>query len=214
MNTRVVVAGTDTNIGKTVFSAALTQALDAYYWKPTQSGLVGETDSEVVQRLSGLKPTRILREGYKLNTPVSPHFSAEIDGIAIDAKRLEPQNLPTPLVIELAGGLMVPLTRKLLQVDLVAEWKLPVVLCSSTRLGTINHSLLSIETLRRRKIPILGIAFIGEEIADTQRTITDFAAVKQLGRLPLLDPLDSTSLRAAFADNFKVEDFLAVEVAQ
>jgi dethiobiotin synthetase len=89
-----------------------------------------------------------------------------------------------------------------------------VVLCSSTRLGTINHSLLSVETLRRRKIPILGIAFIGEEIADTQRTITDFAAVKQLGRLPLLDPLDSTSLRTAFANNFKVEDFLAVEVAQ
>jgi dethiobiotin synthetase len=134
MSTRIVVAGTDTDIGKTVFSAALTQALDGYYWKPVQAGLASETDSETVVRLSGLPPSRILPEAYKLNTPASPHFAAELDGIEIDASRLRPQDHPTPLVIELAGGLDVPLTRGLLQVDLLAEWKIPIVLCSSTRL--------------------------------------------------------------------------------
>jgi dethiobiotin synthetase len=113
-------------------------------------------------------------------------------------------------VIELAGGLDVPLTRKLLQVDLVAEWKLPVVLCASTRLGTINHSRLSIEALNRRAIPILGVAFIGDEIVDTERTIAAFGGVKHLGRLPWLDPLDSTTLRNAFAANFSVPDILGL----
>jgi dethiobiotin synthetase len=115
------------------------------------------------------------------------------------------------LVIELAGGLHVPLTRNLLQVDLVKEWRLPVILCASTRLGTINHSLLSIEALKRRAIPILGIAFIGDEIADTERTIVDFGGVKRLGRLPWAEPLTSENLRHAFTSNFNVADLLGTE---
>jgi dethiobiotin synthetase len=210
MSTRIVVAGTDTDIGKTVFSAALTQALDGYYWKPVQAGLASETDSETVVRLSGLPPSRILPEAYKLNTPASPHFAAELDGIEIDASRLRPQDHPTPLVIELAGGLDVPLTRGLLQVDLLAEWKIPIVLCSSTRLGTINHSLLSIEALKRRAIPILGIAFIGEENADSERTISSFGRVRRLGRLPRIPDLTSSTLRHAFAANFSIPDLLGV----
>jgi dethiobiotin synthetase len=211
MSTRIVVAGTDTNIGKTVFSAALTQALDAYYWKPVQSGLEDETDSQTVLRLSGLDPSRILPEGYKLHTPASPHVSAEIDNVSIEPARLRPAAHPAPLVIELAGGLHVPLTRNLLQVDLVKEWRLPVVLCASTRLGTINHSLLSIEALKRRAIPILGIAFIGDEIADTERTIVDFGGIKRLGRLPWAEPLTSENLRNAFTSNFNVADLLGTE---
>lgn len=210
MSTRIVVAGTDTDIGKTVFSAALAQALDGYYWKPVQAGLAGETDSETVARLSGLPPSRILPEAYKLNTPASPHFAAERDGIEIDASRLRPQDHPTPLVVELAGGLDVPLTRRLLQIDLIADWKLPVVLCSSTRLGTINHSLLSIEALKRRAIPILGIAFIGEENADSERTISSFGRVQRLGRLPRIPDLTSSALRQAFAANFSVPDLLGI----
>ncbi|MBN9292236.1 MAG: dethiobiotin synthase, partial [Hyphomicrobium denitrificans] len=136
MSTRIVVAGTDTDIGKTIFSAALVQALDGYYWKPIQAGLAGETDSEIVARLSGLPALRILPEAYRLNTPASPHFAAERDGVEIDVLRLRPRDVPGPLVIELAGGLDVPLTRRLLQIDVIAGWKLPVVLCSSTRLGT------------------------------------------------------------------------------
>ena len=210
MSTRIVVAGTDTDIGKTVFSAALVQALDGYYWKPVQAGLAGETDSETVARLSGLATSRILPEAYKLNTPASPHFAAERDAIEIDPGRLRPQDHPAPLVIELAGGLDVPLTRRLLQVDLLTEWKIPVILCSSTRLGTINHSLLSIEALKWRAIPILGIAFIGEENADSERTISSFGRVRRLGRLPRIPDLTSDALRQAFAANFSVPELLGV----
>lgn len=210
MSTRIVIAGTDTDIGKTVFSAALAQALDGYYWKPVQAGLAGETDAQTVARLSGLAPSRILPEAYKLKTPASPHFAAERDGIEIDAGRLRPQDHPTPLVVETAGGLDVPLTRRLLQVDLLAEWKLPVILCAATRLGTINHSLLSIEALKRRAIPILGIAFIGDENADSERTICAFGRVSRLGRLPILSQLDCHSLTQAFAANFSVPELLGV----
>jgi dethiobiotin synthetase len=210
MTIRIVVAGTDTDVGKTVFSAALTDALDGYYWKPVQAGLQGDTDADVVSNAAGLADTRILPEVYRLNTPASPHYAAEIDGIEIDARRLTPFGLPTPLVIETAGGLMVPLTRRLLQVDLLAQWRLPVVLCASTRLGTINHSLLSIEALKRRAIPILGIAFIGDENADSERTIVSFGGVRRLGRLPRLTSITRDSLQQAFAENFTVADVLDI----
>jgi dethiobiotin synthetase len=210
MSTRIVIAGTDTDIGKTVFSAALTRALDGYYWKPVQAGLAGDTDSQTVARLSGLAQPRILAEAYKLNTPASPHFAAERDGIEIDAGLLRPQDHPTPLVVETAGGLDVPLTRQLLQIDLLAEWKLPVILCAATRLGTINHSLLSIEALKRRAIPILGIAFIGDENADSERTICDFGRVRRLGRLPVLAELNCNSLKQAFAANFSLPQLLGI----
>jgi dethiobiotin synthetase len=210
MSTRIVIVGTDTDIGKTIFSAALVQALDGYYWKPVQAGLAGDTDSQTVARLSGLPSSRILPEAYKLKTPASPHFAAERDGIEIDVGRLRPQNHPTPLVVETAGGLDVPLTRQLLQIDLLAEWKLPVILCAATRLGTINHSLLSIEALKRRAIPILGIAFIGDENADSERTIAAFGRVRRLGRLPVIPDLDCNSLRQAFAANFSIPQLLGV----
>jgi dethiobiotin synthetase len=210
MSTRIVVAGTDTDIGKTVFSAALVQALDGYYWKPVQSGLAGETDSETVARLSGLPASRILPEAYRLNTPASPHFAAERDGVEIDVSCLRPQDYPEPLVVELAGGLDVPITRKLLQIDMIAAWKIPVILCSSTRLGTINHSLLSIEALKRRAIPILGIAFIGEDVPDTETVIPAFGGVRRLGRLPLISDLNRDTLRTAFAANFSIPDLLGI----
>ncbi|MBS0234184.1 MAG: ATP-dependent dethiobiotin synthetase BioD [Proteobacteria bacterium] len=210
MTIRIVIAGTDTDIGKTVFSAALTSALDGYYWKPVQAGLAGETDSDVVARLGDLAASRILPEVYRLKTPASPHYAAEIDGMEIDFRKLSPFGLPTPLVVETAGGLMVPLTRRLLQADLLAQWRLPVILCASTRLGTINHSLLSIEALKRRAIPMLGIAFIGDANADSERTITSFGGVRHLGRLPKLAALDSERLQKAFAENFSVADVLDI----
>jgi dethiobiotin synthetase len=147
---------------------------------------------------------------YRLNTPASPHLAAERDGIEIDPATLRSNDYPTPLVIELAGGLSVPLTRRLLQIDLLTEWKLPVILCSSTRLGTINHSLLSIEALKRRAIPILGIAFIGAENIDSERTICAFGGVRRLGRLPRLDPLNSDTLGRAFRANFSLPELRGV----
>jgi dethiobiotin synthetase len=113
------------------------------------------------------------------------------------------------LIIEGAGGLLVPLNRSFLQIELFARWGAPVVLVASTRLGTINHSLLSIEALQRRRIPLLGVAFVGDENADSERTITTMGGVRRLGRLPHLDRLDAASLGSAFAANFRATDFLA-----
>lgn len=205
--TAFVITGTDTDVGKTVFAAALVAALDGIYWKPIQAGL-GQTDTDTVRDLSGIPEDRILPEAYRLRTPASPHISAERDGIEIDTSKLVLPQVDRPLIVEGAGGLLVPLTRNELQIDVFARWKVPVILCAGTMLGTINHTLLSVEALKRRGIPIHGIAFIGEEIIDTQLTITNFAAVRNLGRLPRIEPLNRHSLAAAFAANFRAGDFV------
>ena len=202
MSRRIVVAGTDTGIGKTVFSAGLADLLGARYWKPIQSGLEGETDSEIVAGLGGLSDDRIVPERYRLRTPASPHQAAAIDGVHIDAGALGVPDVRGRLVIEGSGGLMVPLDRTRLYIDIFAGWRMPVVLCARTTLGTINHSLLSIEALRRRDIEILGIAFIGEGNSESERAICEIGGVRRLGRLPWLAPLTREALRTAFASNF------------
>lgn len=207
----LIITGTDTDVGKTLFAAALVAAMGARYWKPIQAGLDGETDAQLVQRLGAVPQERIVPEVYRLTTPASPHVAAEIDGVAIDLNRLtlpsEEAGAPR-LMVEGAGGVLVPLTRRLLQVDLFARWDLPVVLVAATRLGTINHSLLSIEALKRRAIEIRGVAFVGDGNADSERTICEFGKVQRLGRLPMLDELTPAALAAAFAENFNRGDFL------
>lgn len=207
-NIPIMIVGTDTGIGKTIFSAGLVGMLNAFYWKPVQSGLEEETDTEIVARLSGVAEDKILEEGYRLTQPLSPHRSAELDEILIDIDTLEPPQTEGPLIMEGAGGLMVPLTRERLLIDQVASWSVPAVLCARTGLGTINHTLLSLEALRARKIPVLGVAFIGPDIPDTIRTIGEMGNIKVLGRLPHLDDLTSATVQAAFTENFKAEDFL------
>jgi dethiobiotin synthetase len=208
MNARLIVSGTDTGIGKTVFAAGLASALDGVYWKPIQAGLEEETDRATVLRLSGLSPERVLPEAYRLQTPASPHLAAERDGIVIDPEALVLPATDRPLVVEGAGGLRVPLTREVTYIDVMARWLAPVVLCARTTLGTINHSLLSIDALRARNIPIAGIAFIGDENRESERIIAEMGQVRRLGRLPHLQPLTGASLRAAFAEHFRIEDFL------
>lgn len=207
MNARYVVTGTDTGIGKTIFSAALTAALDAFYWKPVQAGLDDETDSEAVLRLGGFARDRILTEAYRLATPASPHLSARLDGVAIDPARLAPPEGDAPLIIEGAGGLLVPLTEDLLYADLFARWQIPTILCARTSLGTINHTLLSVEAMKHRNIPLLGIAFIGEENRETQRVIARMSDARVLGRLPWMTQLNCEALRRAFAENFDLATF-------
>ena len=210
MSQHLVVTGTDTGIGKTVFAAALTDALGASYWKPVQSGLEDETDSETVRRLGRISSDRILPEGWRLNTPVSPHLSAEIDGVTLVPETLLPPDIGHPVVIEGAGGLLVPLTRGETFADVFARWQLPVILCARTSLGTINHTLLSLEAMQRRSIPVLGLALIGDDYPDTQRIIGEMGKVRILGRLPWLDPLTPDVLRQAFRDNFHMPAFEGV----
>jgi dethiobiotin synthetase len=208
MSQRIVVTGTDTEIGKTIFAAGLADLLGAAYWKPIQAGLEGETDSSVVARLGGLSGDRIVSELYRLRTPASPHHAAAIDGVRIDADALVvPDTGERRLVIESSGGLMVPLNANSLYIDVFARWRIPVVLCARTALGTINHSLLSIEALRHREIELLGIAFVGDSNPESERAICEIGNVPRLGRLPRLSPLTKDTLRAAFAASFNSADF-------
>lgn len=194
-----VVTGTDTDVGKTVFAAGLAGALGARYWKPVQAGISPTTDTDSVAQLSSLPQSRIHPEAYRLETPASPHLAARIDGVTIE---LEGLTLPVdegPLVVEGAGGVLVPLTDTLLMADLFAHWRAPVILCARTGLGTINHSLLSIESLRARGVQVAAIAFIGEAHAENERIVPLLGQVPSLGRLPHLDALTPATLRQAFA---------------
>ncbi len=204
MTGTIVVTGTDTDIGKTVVAAGLAVALGARYWKPIQAGLADGSDAATVAAL-GVPADSILPEAYRLETPCSPHLAAEIDGVTIDLNRLALPAVDGPLVIEGAGGVMVPVTRDLIFADLFAQWQKPVVLVARTGLGTINHSLLSIEALRSRGIPILGIAFVGDAVEDSEATIATLGKVRRLGRLPRLDPLNVASLAEAFAAHFDLD---------
>ncbi len=202
----IVVTGSDTDVGKTVFAAGLAAALGAHYWKPIQAGTDEGGDARTAEKL-GVPADKIVAEAYRLRTPCSPHRAAEIDGVVIDPTRLA---LPTPpglLVVEGAGGVLTPVTRELSFADLLARWGRPAVLVARTRLGTLNHSLLSIEALRVRGVPILGVAFVGEPVEDSEATLAAIGGVRRLGRLPHLPVLTAATLAGAFAEAFDLEDF-------
>ena len=191
---QLVVCGTDTDVGKTVVSAWLVQGLEASYWKPVQSGLDGGGDSTTVQNLLQLPPQRLLPESYRLSQPVSPHWAAEQDGLRIDPERLALPSCPGSLVVETAGGLLVPLGRDWLQIEQLQRWNLPVLLVCRSGLGTLNHCLLSIEALKARGIPLLGLVLNGPPHPDNPRTLTAISGVPVLAQLPPLSPLSAETL--------------------
>jgi dethiobiotin synthetase len=201
-----IVTGTDTDVGKTVFAAALAGHLGARYWKPVQAGLDDESDCNTVRRLSAGR-AEVLPEAYRLTTPCSPHEAARIDGIQIDPARLVLPAGDAPIVVEGAGGALVPLNNELLVADLFASWALPVILVARTTLGTINHSLMSLEALRSRGIEVAGIVFSGEQNAASEAAIVQFGKCRHLGRLPHLDLLTAQSLADAFAQHIRSDQF-------
>ncbi|HWW36569.1 MAG TPA: dethiobiotin synthase [Xanthobacteraceae bacterium] len=207
MSKAYIVTGTDTGIGKTTVAAMLVLALDAVYWKPIQSGTEEGTDRQRVQALTQLPDDRLLPERYVLSQPLSPHRAAELDGIEIKAEALALPAFDRTLVIEGAGGLMVPVTRNKLQIDVFADWSLPIILCARTALGTINHTLLSIEALRGRHMRLHGLIFVGDDNPDNMRTIADFSGARILGHVPRLDRIGRAALLDVFARGFRREDF-------
>lgn len=204
---RYVVTGTGTGIGKTIFAAGLVAALDGEYWKPVQSGLDGPSDTDTVRALTGLPPERFHREAYRLVQPLAPYHSAMLEDVTIEVDRLAVPASARPLVIEGAGGLMVPLSQTFFMADLFARWGVPVVLVASTELGTINHTLLSIEAMRARDIPIAGVAFVGAENERTETFIEARGGVRRLGRLPRLPALCREALAEAFHSGFDLSEF-------
>lgn len=193
---QLVVCGTDTDVGKTVVSALLVQGLQASYWKPVQSGLEGGGDRNRVRQLLDLNEERMLPEAYAFSQPVSPHWASELDGTPLDPRTLALPDNPGPLVVETAGGLLVPLTRNWLQIDQLQVWNLPIVLVARSGLGTLNHTLLSLEALKKRQINVLGLILNGPLHADNPLTLEQFGGVPVLAELPSLVPLTAETLAA------------------
>ena len=190
----VIICGTDTDIGKTAISALLVQGLNATYWKPIQSGIIDGGDSSQVKKILNLSEKRLVPEAYIFKAAVSPHWAAELEGVSIDLNNLSMPNIEEFLIIETAGGLLVPLTRKILQIDLIKKWQLPVILVAKTGLGTLNHTLLSVEALRNRSIPILGLILNGPNHKDNPKTLEDLTKLPLIANIPQFPKLNRENL--------------------
>jgi dethiobiotin synthetase len=184
-NKKFIITGIGTDIGKTVVSAIIAQSLDASYWKPVQAGELENSDSIKVQNWTTDSVT-ILQEKYRLTQPMSPHAAAEIDGVEIAKEAFQLPLVEGNLVVEGAGGLMVPLNQKgLLLIELFEEWNLPVIVVSRHYVGSINHTLLTVEALKNRKINIEGSVFVGDVNKATESFILNYTDLKMITRIPL-----------------------------
>ncbi|NET09701.1 MAG: dethiobiotin synthase [Symploca sp. SIO2B6] len=200
---QMFVTGTDTDVGKTMVSAMLTLGLGAAYWKPVQSGTEPMTDTERVRSLTHLDASHFLPERFCLSQPLSPHAAAEKDGVAIALSDFQiPQHTKSHLIIEGAGGLMVPLNRHDYMIDLIQQLQIPVCLVARSTLGTINHTLLSIEQLRRTSIPIMGVILNGPKNKGNREAIAHYGQVPILGELEWIDPVTPERLKHLFHQQF------------
>jgi len=197
---KFIICGTDTDVGKTLISTFFVRGLGSYYWKPIQSGTKDGTDSQFVKKIGGIKNEKILKESYIFKTPVSPHWAAEIDNTTISNKLLNIPKIEGSLVIETAGGLMVPITRNFLQIDQIKIWDLPVILVCRSSLGTLNHTLLSIEALRKRDIKILGLVINGKKHLDNPKTLKDFSHLPIIAEFPLIKNISKSKLDILWQD--------------
>ena len=192
----VFVTGTGTGIGKTLVSACLVRAWNACYWKPLQTGVESEAaDSDTVGRLARLPPEQVLPPAFVLRAPLSPEAAAALEGVSIDVDAIRlPSHGNRPVVVEGAGGLMVPIEGDTMMIDLMARLGLPVVLVASSTLGTINHTLLSLEALRARGIPVAGVILNGPPSAGNRDAVARHGRVRVLAELPMFDPVDATAI--------------------
>lgn len=193
----IVVAGIGTGIGKTIVSAILVEALKADYWKPVQAGDLENSDTVSVKSLTSNADSYFHTEAYRLTKPMSPHAAAKLDGVRIELEKFDLPKTENNLLIELAGGLMVPLNSTHTNLDLLKKWHLPVLLVSRNYLGSINHTLLSVEVLKQHQIPILGIIFNGIENKDSEAFILDHTRLKCIARIPELEKLSKEEIGKA-----------------
>ncbi len=204
MSQRFFITGTDTGIGKTVVSALLCAALDTIYWKPIQTGTREGTDRNTVMKLARLPRNRTLPEAYRFAPPVSPHLAAKLAGVRIDLRKIKMPRIASHenLIIEGAGGVLVPVNEKQLMIDLMAHLKLPVLLVARTALGTINHTLLSLAALRTAKVTISGVILVGKKNIDNYQAIERYGKIQVAGFVPPLAKLNRNTLLQAFRENF------------
>jgi dethiobiotin synthetase len=198
---KLFITGIGTDVGKTIASAIVTQALEADYWKPIQAGDLDNSDSHKIQKYISNNKTKIHANSYKLNTPASPHLAAAIDRITIDIKEINEPKTTNHIVIEGAGGLLVPLNHTNCIIDLIQK-DYKVILVSRHYLGSINHTLLSFEALKSRKIPLAGIIFSGDENKATEEIILAKTKAKFIGRIEE-EPYFDANVIQQYADEFR-----------
>ncbi len=180
---RYFITGIGTDVGKTFAAAILVEALQADYWKPIQAGNLGNTDTMKIRSLVSNAQSQFYPETYRLSKPMSPHAAAVADGIQIDRANLILPDTSNTLIIEGAGGLMVPLNNRFLVIDLIEQFKAEVILVSRNYLGSINHTLLSVAALNNKNIPIRGIIFNGNSTSSTEEYILNYTGLKCLLRI-------------------------------
>uniref|UniRef100_UPI004049B0D7 dethiobiotin synthase n=1 Tax=Flavobacterium sp. TaxID=239 RepID=UPI004049B0D7 len=195
------ITGIGTDVGKTIASAIITEALETDYWKPIQAGDLEDSDTHKIQKYISNSKTIFHKNSYALNTPASPHFAAEIDNVVIDIQKIQEPKTKNNLVIEGAGGIFVPLNKKDTIIDLIqSDYK--VIVVSRHYLGSINHTLLTIEALQNRKISIAGIVFNGDENKATEEIILSKTGLELLGRIDNEPYFDKNVIRY-YADKFR-----------
>jgi dethiobiotin synthetase len=197
MSKTYFITGIGTGIGKTIVSSIITEKLQADYWKPIQSGDLHESDSMKIESLISNNKTVIHHEAFKLTQPLSPHLSAKLDSVELSIDKLSTPSTDNTLVIEGAGGLMVPLNDQELLVDYIIALNVEVILVSQNYLGSINHTLLSLELLKARNVAVKGIIYNGVSNNETERYINQYSQVKILGNIPILDIITKETIQQA-----------------
>lgn len=204
MPNRFFITGTDTGVGKTAVSALLCAALDAFYWKPIQTGTRDGTDRKAVMDFAGISLNRTIPESYRFSPPVSPHLAAERARARIQLEKIEMPKIAARegLIVEGAGGVLVPINDHQLMIDLMRRLKLPVLLVCRTSLGTINHTLLSLAALRAAKLVIRGVVMVGKQNRDNRDAIERYGKTQVVGFLPHLRRIDRNGLLRVFRQEF------------
>ncbi len=198
---KLFVTGIGTDVGKTIAAAIITEALQADYWKPIQAGDIDNSDSHKIEKYLSNTQSKIHQNSYLLQTPASPHLAAKLDGIVIDLKKIKEPKTTNHLVVEGAGGILVPLNDTENIADLIQpDYK--VIVVSRHYLGSINHTLLTIEALQNRKIAVAGIIFNGDENQPTESIILSKTGIKMLGRIND-EPYFDKNVIAEYADLFR-----------
>lgn len=200
-NQTYFITGISTEVGKTIASAIITEALEADYWKPVQAGELEHSDTHKVQQLVSNKKTKFHPAAFNLETPMSPHAAATIDGLRISAKKIKRPSTKNNLVIEGAGGLLVPLNNKETILDIMQPSD-KVIVVSRHYLGSINHTLLTIEGLKAKKLNIFGILFNGNEHPSTEAIIKKMSGVPILGRIDE-EPYFDTNVVREYAEKLR-----------
>ncbi len=201
MNNTYFITGIGTDVGKSIASAIITESLKADYWKPIQAGDLENSDSKKVENLISNEESFFYPEAFKLNTPMSPHAAAEIDGVKLNSKQIKRPETSKDLVIEGAGGLLVPINSK----ETIADLILPtdkIILVSRHYLGSINHTLLTIEVLKNKGFEVAGIIFNGDENESTEKVILEMTGVKFIGRIDN-EPYFDRNVIKEYADIFR-----------